>query len=91
MQVDAHVPRVLHHRVRHVDVVNSTVITKFSLLIGKINLQRAFIIAINLSFSVNLSIVCVYFCRNFAAEVDCLKMNVPWRERKSGYLLCSDC
>ena len=70
MQVDAHVPRVLHHPVRHVDVVNSPVIPKFSLLIGKINLQRAFIIvAINLSFWVGF----IVFCWNFAAKVDCLK------------------
>ena len=39
VQVDGDVPRVLHHPVRHVDVVHRSVISKLSLLVGEVNLK----------------------------------------------------
>ena len=39
MQVDGDVPGVLHHPVRHVDVVHRSVISKLSLLVGEVNLK----------------------------------------------------
>ena len=43
VQVDAHVPRVLHHPVRHVDVVHGPIIPKLPFLVGKVNLYMEFI------------------------------------------------
>ena len=38
VQVDGDVPRVLHHSVRHVDIVHCSVISKLALLVGKVDL-----------------------------------------------------
>ena len=73
VQVDADITRVLHHPVGHVDVVNSTVISEFSLLVGKINLQGPFIIPINLpTFSLSYFVLWYYELILFLIKVDCL-------------------
>ena len=67
MKVDAHIPGILHHGIRHVQIVNCTVVTELALFIGKINLCPGKYLNISCVVVVNMN----YHCAEMSNILEC--------------------